>query len=181
MQPFLMTSRHLPGARGCSQPGFTLLEVMIALVILSIGVLGIVALQVSTYKSLQTSHNYAYAAMLANDMADRILANPGNDAAYEHDDLPEGATDCNAEGAACSAADLVLHDINEWQTLIQSTGPGSLPDGQGSVDFITGPPRSINIVVRWDDNLSGSTGTNCVGLTGVTMSVNDLDCYVLTL
>jgi len=172
-------STATPGTRYAA--GFTLLEVMISLVVLSVGVLGIVALQLSTYKSLQSSHNYAYAAMLANDMADRILANPGNDAAYEHDTPPVGAPDCNAVDADCLAADLVLHDINEWQTLIQSTSPGSLPDGMGSVDFIAGPPQSINIVVRWDDNLSGSTGTNCIDLTGVTMSINDMDCYVLTL
>lgn len=174
--------------RGQPDTGFTLLEVMIALIILSVGVLGIIALQVSTYKSLQTSHNYAYAAMLANDMADRILANPGNDAAYEHDALPVGAPDCSGLDAVCDSNLMVLHDINEWQTLVQGLipgtnkrQPGSLPDGRGSVDFIAGPPSSINIVVRWDDDLSGSTGDNCVHLTGITMSASDLDCFVLTL
>lgn len=165
--------------RGTS--GFTLLEVMISLVVLSIGVLGIVALQISTYKSLQTSHNYAYAALLANDMADRILANPDNAADYAHDDLPVSAPDCIGPTADCTPEELVQFDINEWQTLIQGTGPASLPDGMGSVDFIAGPPQSINIVVRWDDDLSGSTGTNCIDLTGVTMTLDDMDCYVLTL
>ena len=57
------------------QRGFTLLEVMIALLILSVGALGVAALQVKTYKQLQSSYNMGRAAILAGEMSDRMMAN----------------------------------------------------------------------------------------------------------
>jgi type IV pilus assembly protein PilV len=148
--------------------GFTLLEVMISLVILAIGVLGIVALQMSTYKSLQTSHNFANAAMLASDMADRILANPGQEDQYEHDDAPTDAPDCGDKDAVCNAEEMAEYDIDQWQTLLvgllvggtRELEPGSLPDGKGAVELLAGTTLELNIIVRWDDDLSGSTGTD---------------------
>ncbi|MBK6740835.1 MAG: type IV pilus modification protein PilV [Haliea sp.] len=83
--------------------GFTLLEVMISLVVLAIGVMGVIGLQTATYQQLQTSQNFSKAAMLAGDMADRMLANQENvlATAYVHNAPPaEPDTDCTT--AACT-------------------------------------------------------------------------------
>lgn len=174
---------QLPGQLAA---GFTLLEVMVSLVILAIGVLGIIALQMSTYQSLQTSHNFAHAAMLAGDMADRILSNPGQEDIYAHTTAPQEFKDCADPEIACDAADLARFDVSEWQTMVSglvgtTRQPGSLPAGAAVVELLAGTTVAFNIVVRWDDDLSGSTGTNCADLTGVTQEPRDLDCYVLRL
>jgi prepilin-type N-terminal cleavage/methylation domain-containing protein len=56
--------------------GFGLLEVLIAVVILSVGILGLASLQSRSIQSLQEGDNLATASMIANEMAQRMLSNP---------------------------------------------------------------------------------------------------------
>ena len=56
--------------------GFTLVEVLIALVIMSVGMLGIAGLYVHTMQAGRTSILRHHAVTLAGDIADRIRANP---------------------------------------------------------------------------------------------------------
>lgn len=60
--------------------GFTLLEVMIALVILSVGLLGLAALQLVAVKSNAFSSEMTYATMLAQEHAERLKSLPFTDA-----------------------------------------------------------------------------------------------------
>ena len=62
------------------QRGFTLIEVLIAGLVLSVGVLGVAGLQITALKNLQSSQSYGVAAMLANDIADRMWGEPGRGA-----------------------------------------------------------------------------------------------------
>jgi type IV pilus assembly protein PilV len=168
--------------------GFTLLEVMIALVILAIGVMGVIGLQMSTYKQLQISHNFSKAAMLASDMADRMLANQDQAlaGAYTHDSSIEKPTpDCAI--ADCTAAQLAAYDVWYWQAELSAEDPeddtkrepGALPMASGEVLVEEG---QYIILVRWDDDLSGSTGTECAALDpDAVHDPEDLDCYALNL
>jgi type IV pilus assembly protein PilV len=163
----------------CRQSGFTLIEVLIAGLVLSVGVLGVAGLQITALKNLQSSQSYGLAAMLANDMADRMWVNRLNALDdYAHTAAPESPPDC--VGAVCTDADLAKFDINDWQqqivgyTLPDSTViPGLLPAGSGTVTRI-GATRSYEIVLRWDDDRSGSTDTTCPPV-----DESDLDCYTL--
>jgi type IV pilus assembly protein PilV len=99
--------------------GFTLLEVMISLVVLAIGVMGVIGLQTATYQQLQTSQNFSKAAMLASDMADRMLANQENvlATAYVHNAPPAEPPDTDCTTAACTTpAQLAAYDVWRWQT-----------------------------------------------------------------
>ena len=58
------------------QRGFSLVEVLIALVIMSVGMLGIAGLYVQTMQAGRTSMLRHHAVTLAGDVADRIRANP---------------------------------------------------------------------------------------------------------
>jgi type IV pilus assembly protein PilV len=168
--------------------GFTLLEVMISLVVLAIGVMGVIGLQTSTYQQLQTSHNFSRAAMLASDMADRMLANQENvpATAYVHD-APTATPDTDCTSAACTAAQLAAYDVWYWQTEVLGRGPdddskvpGSLPSASGEVT--TNADGEYIILVRWDDDLSGSTGTDCEALDpDDDQDADDLECYVLNI
>ncbi len=157
--------------------GFTIIEVMIALLILAIGVLGIGAMQMQTYQHLRTSQNYSQAAALAGEMADRIYANSAQAESYVTDGSISSLVPCSND---CSSAQLASNDILEWLVKIggKDTGgntmPGALPSGTGQVTRV-GLDDSYVITVRWDDDLSGSSGTNCP-----VQSDSDLDCYQLT-
>jgi type IV pilus assembly protein PilV len=161
--------------------GFTLMEVLIAMLVLAIGIMGVAGMQVTALKSLQSSGTFGVSAMLANDIADRmwvnqvqVLAN-----AYDHTAAPTGVTDCVAN--TCSTAQMAAYDISEWQNQIKgyttaggTVVPAMLPSAAGAVARI-GTSTSFLISVRWDDDHSGSTDTNCPPA-----DADDLDCYQLT-
>ena len=184
-------SRATSGADQPRERGFTLLEVMISLVVLAIGVMGIIGLQTSTYKQLQTSQNYSKAALLAGDMADRILANEDQAlaGAYTHDSSDASSTapvpNCSKE--ACDTAQLAAYDVWHWQTELLGKDPddddmkvpGSLPAASGEVYVDTG---EYIILVRWDDDLDGDVGEECAALDpAAVQGADDLDCYALNL
>ncbi len=163
------------------QRGFTLIEVLVAGLVLSVGVLGVAGLQITALKNLQSSQSYAVAAMLANDIADRMWVNPDQAQANAYN-TPAAANPPDCVAGTCTTAELAHHDITDWQqqivgyTLPDSTViPGLLPSGNGTVAQI-GVSSSYLVTLRWDDDHSGSTDTTCPPV-----DESDLDCYTLTI
>jgi len=72
---------HRINYSGNKQRGFTLLEVLIALLVLSIGLLGLAALQTTGLRSNEMASMRTTATQLAYDISDRMRANPGRAAA----------------------------------------------------------------------------------------------------
>jgi len=97
--------------RNSQQAGFTLLEATIALLVLSIGMLGISALFFEGLKSGRTAVYRTEAVYIASDMADRIRANPLAGASYEEAGVNEG---CHADAATCTPAEVAHQDKLEW-------------------------------------------------------------------
>ena len=163
------------------QTGFTLIEVLISALVLVVGVLGVAALQVTALKNLQSSGNHGVASMMANDISDRMWVNQAQAlaGAYNHNGLPNAVPkDCVAE--TCTEAEMAAYDVYEWQRQLlgytTESGvavPAMLPSGAGTVALDAG--TTYEITIRWDDDRSGSTQTNCPP-----QSDNDLDCYVVT-
>lgn len=138
--------------------GFSLIEVLVALVVLSIGLLGIAALHIDNVRNGQSALQRTRAVNLAADMADRIRANPGGD--YDVGAGPAGAAPnpvCadGADGEApgdCNASQMAAYDVWQWRTALEATAATGLPDGQGSVELDTSTdPDSHVIAVRWTD------------------------------
>jgi len=153
---------------GRSQRGDTMIEVLVTIIIIAVGVLGTAALQVTTLKNLSSSHSASVAAILADDFSERMRANPtaaSNDA-YVHNAAPGAFPDCAAN--ACTMADLATYDIGTWWQQVTAV----LPSGSGQVTRLPGPTDTFVLTVRWDDDRSGSTGTNCP-----TQSTTDLQCF----
>lgn len=103
------------------EKGLSLIEVLVTLLITSVGLLGLAAMQV---RSLQFNHG-AYlrsqANILAYDMADRMRLNK--------DDARANLYDISLSSGTPSAINTVSTDQNQWLTLIAAT----LPSGDGSV------------------------------------------------
>ena len=127
--------------------GFTLVEVLIALVILSVGMLGIAGLYVHSMKAGRTSVFRHHAVTLAGDVADRIRANPGAGAVYG---LACANNNRVAGGVNCTAAQMAGHDIFLWDQQATDT----LPNGTVTVVFaagVAGLPPTYQITVAWTE------------------------------
>ncbi len=92
--------------------GFTLVEATIALLVLSIGLLGISALFFEGLRSGRTAVYRTTAVYLAGDMADRIRSNPLGGAAYENAAADNG---CIAAAANCLPDELAEQDKLTWE------------------------------------------------------------------
>lgn len=122
--------------------GFTLIEVLVALLIMAVGMLGVAVLQ---FKGLQYNHD-AYVRtqinFLAYDMADRIRLNSANAASYEGDyevptTLPTGCIHATAADAT--------NDLACWrQQLFRAVPPGSTAN-------ITEDNGLYTIALGWTD------------------------------
>ena len=79
--------------------GFSLVEVLIALVVLSVGMLGVAGLYVQSMQASRTSMLRHHAVILAGDVADRIRANPSAGIAYQgagrDNDCVSGFANCD--------------------------------------------------------------------------------------
>ena len=138
-----------------SNKGFTLIEVLIAVLVLSIGLLGLAALQANGLRSNFGSYTRSQAVILANDMADRIRANPTAATANLYDNINGPAGDPNSCLAAdCTTAQIALHDTAVWYLNLQN----ALPNGTGTV---TGNGTVFTVSVMWDDDRSGAVGAGC--------------------
>ncbi len=136
------------------QRGFSLVEVMIALVIMSVGMLGIAGLYVQSMQAGRTSMFRHHAVTLAGDVADRIRANPRAGNAYI---AGVGADNsCVASTVVCTPAEMAANDILIWNAEAANT----LPNGDVTVVFngaVT--PPTYQITVSWDEPGANPTYT----------------------
>ncbi|MCH7831107.1 MAG: type IV pilus modification protein PilV [Proteobacteria bacterium] len=128
------------------QRGFSLVEVLITLVIMSVGMLGIAGLYVQSMQAGRTSMFRHNAVTLAGDVADRIRANPGAGIAYA---APNGANNnCVNGGVDCSPAQMAAHDILQWKNQAIDT----LPAGDVLIVFDNSViPPTYQITISWDE------------------------------
>ncbi len=131
------------------QAGFTLLEALITIVVVSIGLLGILGLQTVSLVNTQVSAARSIATVAADNMADRIRANPLGDADDDYDGIaPQtdaARPDCSA---GCAPAEIAALDAWEWNNRLA----GQLPDGEGYVDCvetIDSECRTYSITIVW--------------------------------
>ncbi len=153
--------------------GFTLLEVLVAIVVLSIGLLGLAGLQAAGLRNNQNAYLRTIATQQAYDMADRIRANPGGVLTGQYNSIstaiPAAApTDCVVN--SCSTTDMATYDAYAWRVATASL----LPSGRGSVSR-TGGTNRFTIAVMWDDARTGATGTDCGSDPAV-----DLTCFSMS-
>ena len=127
------------------QSGFSLVEVLIALVIMSVGMLGIAGLYVESMQAGRTSIFRHNAVTIASDVADRIRANPSAGAFYEGD---PGNNNCVLGNVDCDPEQMAANDIDLWKT----QADGMLPNGDVAITYNDNVvPPTYEIVVSWDE------------------------------
>jgi len=133
------TSRSPPRA-AAFQRGVSLMEVLVANIVLSIGLLGLAGLQAAGMRVGQSSLHRSQAAQLAYDMIDRVRANAANAPLYRHA-LDDAMPECSA--APGSGEEVAACDLRDWAVRLRV-----LPAGAGSV-AVDG--ATVTVVVQWDD------------------------------
>jgi type IV pilus assembly protein PilV len=136
--------------------GFTIVEVLVSLVILSIGLLGIAKLVLYSAHSNDSAYLRSQATQLAYEILDNMRANPTAVGLGSYTTpLSAAATPpgVNCVTASCPPANLALYDIYIWKSRLAAGSPtfGALPSGQGSVTVTGTSPLMATIVVQWDD------------------------------
>jgi len=154
------------GPSPSKQAGMSMIEVLVAIVVISLGLLGLAGLQATSLKNNYSAHTRAQAMQYAQDMLDRMRANRA--AALN------GNYDLVMTAAAPACNNAVTCDLSEWMADI-----ATLPAGDACVSLATAtddlcfvPNAGSNaddacdgvangnavVVVRWDDSRSGGAG-----------------------
>lgn len=125
-----------------------MIEVLVALLVLSIGLLGLAMLQVESIKHNTDAYFRTQATLLAYDIIDRMRLNrtAANAGAYVASAKPSTAQTCG-NGSGCSdATQVAQYDLTTWYQELESALPRpSTPSSiasNGNVHVIT---------VRWDE------------------------------
>ncbi len=143
------------------QHGFTLLEILIAFIILSVGVLGLAGLQGASIQSSNTAYMRTVATSQIYDFAERIRSNTeghnlavnGGDNVYNQLSGIPSYLNCNIvtklPSSGCNTSELAIRDIALWNT----ENARVLPNGQGTVRRAG---QSYIITVSWDEDSLGN-------------------------
>lgn len=134
----------------------SLIESMVALVVLALGVMGLAVVQTRMMVETRTANYRATAIGLIDDLNNRILLN--RDAAFAGNyalawSAATAAQDCTA--AVCTGAQLAQSDLHVWRTGLVA----ALPSGNARVFRSGTDPRQIGVMVSWAANES-SANTN---------------------
>lgn len=116
-----------------SARGFSMVEALVALVIVAMGLLGVGQLTLEALRENSVALGRTRAIYLISDMMERIRANPDAEDAYDCASYAGGPTEhgCAPSGAparSCTARELAEDDLARWQTLaheaLSLVGPG---------------------------------------------------------
>jgi len=135
-----------PRATRRMHSGVSLIEALVALLVLSIGLLGLANLQLTAIRNAHSAHLRSQASILAQDILDRMRANRANATAYA---ITLSAT--APTGSAVSDQDLA-----DWLKALAT----NLPQGDGAISVaVGGNTTTVTVTIRWDDSrgLDGST------------------------
>lgn len=139
--------------------GFSLLEVLITMLVLSIGLLGIAGLQAVSLRNSHVSSLRSQAAWLAADMSDRMRANLAGLSGYENI-VPENVySDPGCINTGCTPAQMAQYDAYQWMTALAAqlpSGTGSVKKGaaNGTTDCAGNPVTDTNyyvIKINWQE------------------------------
>jgi type IV pilus assembly protein PilV len=180
----LIPRKHSRYAASTGARGFSLIEVLVALVITAIGLLGIAKLQALAYANTGSASTRSLVAIQAASLASAMHANR---AYWSLGSAPSpftitgtvisdgtlagaatGSTDCNLGGAlatagtGCTPASLAAFDLHTWATALNALVPGS-------ITTITCPPGSIplncTIRITWNEKTVSLNAESAAGTT----------------
>ncbi|WP_165840159.1 type IV pilus modification protein PilV [Motiliproteus coralliicola] len=141
------------------QAGFTLIEILVAVLILSLGILGLIGMETMALKSNQSAYHRSQATLLAYELADMMRANPDGANAGDYADAVSAGVSSSpncihyngsSTPSGCNNVESIAkQDVFEWDKRLKDI----LPSGAASI-VVSGAIQTIT--VSWDDDRNGS-------------------------
>ena len=141
------------------QRGVSIVEALVALVVLSVGMLGIANMYLESLRSNRSARARTVAIQLVNDMADRIRSNRGGLADYNiTQGTPPTTPGKICSNAECTPKELAQYDLSQWYTAVQDALPKGA-DGtvaaQIAIKYIPGTnvtdPGRYTVLAAWKE------------------------------
>jgi type IV pilus assembly protein PilV len=165
------------------QGGFTLIEVLVSTLVLTVGILGVAAMQMVSFQTNQGAYMRSQAVYLSQDILDRMRANQDgyrSTTVYDALDTSDNQTipaspNCVGTTNGCTSLQMAQQDLREWSqnfTNIDNVGEyrPRLMNGVGTI--ARGAGNEFTVTVTWDErdydadgNLTRDVMTRTVALT----------------
>jgi type IV pilus assembly protein PilV len=124
----------MPASAVFAQRGLSLVEVLVTIVLVSVGLLGIAGLQIASGQNTSSAAQRFEATLLAEDILERMRANRAEAMTNAYD---------LAFGANPGTVDVAQDDLETWRASL-----ATLPGGDGAIEVADGV---ATITVRWTD------------------------------
>lgn len=138
-----------------SQSGFSLIESLIAVFVLSVGLLGIAGLHTQSLQATQSALNRTRAILLSEDVFERIIANRGEITSYNWTISPTSTP--TTDLSTYSEATQEDRDEAHWKSVLQNRDMG-LPRGQAQVIVAqragSADSYDVTVVIQWQEGLT---------------------------
>ncbi|NND00520.1 MAG: type IV pilus modification protein PilV [Gammaproteobacteria bacterium] len=150
--PESKVSRSGRAPAGSAERGFSLVETLVAIVIMSIGLLGVAGLQATSLRISHDSHLRSQATEFTHDLISRIRANSGADYTVG---IPGAAPACIGD-VTCTPAQIRNFDLFTWNNSLQAQFPNAVP----TITASAVPGVDLQITITWYDRLEGLAKQN---------------------
>ena len=151
--------------------GFSLLEVMIALFVMSVGMLGSTAMMLRGQQQAVVTNNDGIAVELARSMAERMRANIQGVEDGHYDALVSGGTNPGCISGRCSSMDLALYNAWLWQWEMDNLLPNRNASGRVTRDGVVSQDSVYTITVSWTETQKTGTDTGAEVVKNYVMKV----------
>ena len=141
------------------QSGYSLLEILIAIAVTSVGLFGLAGMQATGLKNNHSAYHRSQATVLAYDIADRMRANRSSINNYLSSYMTlaqatsNGATVGCKSTSGCTTIQMAQNDLVEWNSDLTTALPGA-------TGTITVAGSIYTITVNWDDDRDGDVDTD---------------------
>lgn len=173
--------------------GVSIIEALVALLVLALGILGLAGIQTRTLVESRTSNARSVAVMMAEDLMDRMQANidiritnPASNPYVVTWGAPATATSCIT--SACTGPQLAAYDLNQWKTTLGQL----LPGGDARIFRSTTDASQFGVLIGWSATQAKNQGVasateltqygNAIaintGVTGITCPA-DTTCHLV--
>jgi len=139
--------------------GFTMIETLVSIVIISIGVLGFALLQIESLKAAKVANERTKAIHFATDMMDRMRANKSEIPSYDTAGIagPPGGlakicVEPAAGGVTCDGKEMAAYEVSQWKDMIADPNLGfGATNGQAGIDVSGTNPWTVQVTIRWTE------------------------------
>jgi len=126
---------HVKNTHTNQVQGFSLIEALVTLSVVSIGLLGVAGLQTSTQQYSRNAYYHTQATIISHDMSERIRANPVALMAKNYHRISPQKTNSCTTNLGCNPQQMAGNDSFEWTQIIKA----QLPQGHGIVCIDSSP------------------------------------------